>query len=322
MSIVFNKPKSTFNSESVVQMITAIITVSVFIASFTGLTFAQTDENSAAINKMIEEYQRVWDTHEASSVAGFFTKDADFVMGNLPAAHGREAIEDWWRNYFTRQEPERRLTIVVNSVRLIASDVVLANIETITGGSDSKGVELRKRKARGTWVLHQQDSSWLISTIRGMPTEEDSVLLVGSMATARSLRPDIREFIDAFEDAWNSHNASAVSAFFRNDADIIIRNKPLIQGIQAIQNWWHDYFSAPRSYRAILIIDEIRTVSDDVVQVNVIGTGAVPEAKDKLQPVRQTNAMWILVHKDGKWLIAALRVLPGKDDRIIRESDN
>ena len=67
-----------------------------------------------------------------------------------------------------------------------------------------------------------------------------------------------------------------------------------------------------------MIIDEIRTITNDVVQVNLTATGAVPGTEDKLQPLRQTSANWILVRQSGKWRITALRVLPGKDDIIIR----
>jgi uncharacterized protein (TIGR02246 family) len=170
--------------------------------------------------------------------------------------------------------------------------------------------------------LHRLNGNWLISTMRGMPTEKDSVVLGASIETAKSLRPHIRAFVDAYEDAFNSHDPSKVSAFFRKDADIIVRNSPLIQGKQAIQNWWSDYFSKPRNYRPLFIIDEIRTISDNVVQANFTVTGAIPGTEDNLEPLRQTRATWILVRESGKWLITALRVMPSQDDRVIRASGN
>lgn len=325
MSLELNKRMFTFNFTGLVAAVETIITMCVVCAIFTD-TAAQTPEDSASVSEFVEAYQHTFNTHDPSALAAFFTEDADFLMFNLPEIQGRQDIENWWRDYwqskFNKQELGRKGTFNLNSVRFLADDVALVNIETITGGKDSLGVKLKTREARGSWLLNRKNENWLISAICGMPTEKDSVVLTGSTATARLLRPNIRAFVDAYEDAFNSHDPSAVTAFFQNDADIIVRNRPLINGTQAIKKWWRDYFSSPRAYRAILIIDKIRTIRDDVIQVNVIGTGAVPEAKDKLQPVRQTNAMWILVHKDSKWLIAALRVLPGKDDRIIRESDN
>ena len=68
------------------------------------------------------------------------------------------------------------LSIMVNSVRIITSDVALVNVTTTTGGQDRQGEKLLKRKARGTWVLHRQKGSWLIIAMRGMPTEEDRII--------------------------------------------------------------------------------------------------------------------------------------------------
>ncbi len=151
-----------------------------------------------------------------------------------------------------------------------------------------------------------------------MPAETDSIILKASLETVKSIRPHIRAFVDEYEDVFNSHNPSAVSSFFSNDADIIIRNNPIIQGKQAINKMWTVYFSKPRNYKALFIINEIRTISDNVVQLNITATGAIPETEDQLKPVRQTSAMWIVVRESGKWHITALRVLPGKDDVIIR----
>lgn len=304
-----------------VMLVNVLIVTVTITASFPGMATAQTNKDSATVYAMVESYQSTWNTHESAALAGFFTKDADMVIGNLPAMHGRQAIQKWWQKYFAQQESERKLTIAVNSIRHLADDVELVNVGTITGGKDTRGVEFHERKARGTWLLRRHNSSWLISALQAMPTEKDSIVLRASMETAESLRPDIRAFVYAYEDAFDSHDPSAVSAFFRNDADIIIRNSPLIKGIKAVQDWWRDYFSNPRPYKVIFIINEIQKISDDVVQINVTGTGAVSEAKYELRPVRQSNAVWILVRKDSKWHIAALRVLPGKDDRIIRESD-
>ena len=194
----------------------------------------------------------------------------------------------------------------------------MINLLSVTGGQDSLGAKLRTRKARGTWVVHRLKDEWLIASIFMLPAETDSVILRTSVETAENLRPHIRAFVDTFEDAFNSHDPSKVTALFRNDADIIVRNLPLIEGRKAIQEWWNSYFSKPRNYRALFIIDKIKTISEDVVQLNINATGAILGTKDKLQPVRQTRGAWILVRESGKWHITALRVLPGKDDVIIR----
>lgn len=230
MSIKLSRTSSTIRFTNFATMTTAIITTIVFIATFSSMALAQTDKDSAAVHAQVDAYQSVWNTHGSAAVARFFSKDADLVMGNLPIINGRKAIQGWWKNYFAKQEPERSATFVVNSVRLLTADVALVNITSTTGGRDTLGQQLLIRKARGTWVLHQQNGNWLISAMRGMPTDKDSVVLKTSLETTESLKPDIRVFVDAFEDAWNNHDPSIVSTFFRNDADIIVRNDPMIHG--------------------------------------------------------------------------------------------
>lgn len=322
MNEKFSRLSSTLNFVGAIKTIALIIALHVFITGFFSMVVAQTGEDSASVYEFVEAYQHTFNTHDPEALAAFFMEDADFLMFNLPEIRGRQAIENVWRNYwqskFNKQEPERKGTFIPNSIRFLAGDVALVNIETTTGGRDSLGVELQTRKARGTWLLHRQNGDWFISALCGMPTERDSVILKASLETAKSLRPHIRAFVNAYENAFDSHDPSAVTAFFKDDADIIVRNRPLVHGKQAIQEWWSSYFSTPRNYKVILIIDGIRTITNDVVQLSITATGAIPETKGKLQPVRQTSAMWILVRESGGWRIAALRVLPGKDDIIIR----
>ena len=317
---------SMLKHASIVTRVTIIIAAGVFTAGFSSIAVAQTVEDSVSVYEFVDAYQQTIRTHDPVALAAFFTEDADFVMYNLPRVRGRQAIENWWRDFwrsrFNRQEPERKGTFNIHSARFLAADIAEVNVESTTGGRDSLGAELQTRKARGTWLLHRQNGNWLISAMLGMPTEKDSIILGASIETAESLRPHIRAFVDAYEDAFNSHDPSAVSAFFRNDADIIVRNSPRIQGKQAIQNWWHAYFSKPRPYRALFIIDDIRTINDDVAQVNFTVTGAISGTENEPQPLRQTRAMWVLVREAGQWRIAAVRVLPSKDDRVIRRNGN
>lgn len=305
---------------SIVSIATIVIAAGVVITAVPNLLAAQTAEDSVAIRARVEAYRNAWNTHESAAVAEFFTKDADFVMGNLPVIRGQQAVDDWWQEYFARQEPERSLTLLVNSVRLVAANVALVNITTTTGGQDTQGEKLPNRKFRGTWVLHQQDGAWLISAMVGLPTIEDSVVLTASPNTAESLRPALRIFVDAYQDAFNTHDPSAVTAFYQNDADIIVRNGPLIHGSQAIEDWWREYFSKPVPYRELLVVDEISKINPDIALLNVVGAGVPLETEGGQSSPRFNRAIWVAVREAGHWLIAALRILPTEDDRIIRNS--
>lgn len=294
-------------------LVTALLAVLPAVAAA-----AQESEEAAAIRGRVDAYLTAWNAHDASGVAAMFTEDADMVMGNAAAAHGRQEIRDNWQQYFGRQEPERRLILDVGPVRLVAPGVAVITVATTTGGRDAGGGELNARKFRGTWLWRRQGDEWLIAAMRGLPIEEDRVVLNASAASAERLKPDVRGFVAAYEEALNSHDPSAVTAFYRDDAEIIIRNLPATQGRRAIEDWWRAYFSEPRPYRALLIIDEMRTIAPDVILLNITATGDVGGSAQERPPVRTARATWILRRQSGEWGIAALWLLPSEDDEIIR----
>jgi uncharacterized protein (TIGR02246 family) len=309
------RPMSTMKLPAAVV---AASVASVLAALAPGAANAQAVTDSAMLSERVAEYQAVWNTRDETALAAFFAEDADLVMGNQRAARGRAAIEAFWRRYFSRQEPERRGTFAVVSARRLTPDVALVNVTSTTHGADV-AEDLPVRRARGTWVLRRADGEWRIEAMRGLPTEADTVELIPSMALAESMRPDIRVFVDAYEDAFDLHDADSLSAFYRDDADIIVRDGPFIHGGQAIRDWWRTYFSRARPYRVLLIIEDIRMVADDVALLNVIGTGQPLEAEGRLVPTRAARATWVIRRENGEWRIAALRMLPGEDDRLVRQ---
>lgn len=295
-----------------------LMATSTFLAAMPGIATAQSTPEANPFRELVETYVEAWNSHDPIAVGQFFAEDADLVLGNLPAAQGRASIQSWWRDYFNELEPERRATVDVTSARSLTPDVAVIDVAMTTSGP-----ALPLRKARETWLLRRASGGeWLISAMRSLPTESDRVELRASLEVSQSVRPQIRAFVAAYEDIFNRHDPDALSSFYRDDADIIVRERPAIRGAQAIQEWWHAYFDQARDYRALLIIEEIRMLDDDVALLNVIGTGAALEAAEELAPTRQARATWVLLREDGEWRIAVLRVLPSEDDRIIRESDH
>lgn len=280
----------------------------------------QQGRDSTAILNYVGEYQRTWNTRDAAGVAAFFTEDADLVMGNMPAAQGRMAIQDWWRQYFDAQEPGRQGTFDVTSLKVLGPGVAIVDVKSTTGGTGRSNEPLVSRYARGTWLVARRDGRWQIAAMRGLPTEEDEVELNPSEAAALDLRPHIRAFVAAYEDAFNRHDPDALSALFSSDADMVIRELPAVRGIQAIRDYWSTYFTEPRPYYALMVIDQIRMVSADVALVNVIGTGAPFEHTAQVEALRTARGTWILTRANGEWRMASLRVLPSEADRVIRTS--
>jgi len=137
---------------------------------------AQSSGLSEELSARVSKYIAAWNMHDPAVLAENFTADADMIMGNGPILDGRAEIEGWWREYFEVQEPDRTLTIEILETRAITSDVALLNVQTTTGGRTAQGAELRPRYARGTWVLVRQEGDWLVSAMRGMPTQQDRII--------------------------------------------------------------------------------------------------------------------------------------------------
>jgi len=190
--------------------------LAIFLAPSTS-AIAQDTTDSAAVRKRVDAYQRVWNNHDAPALAGFFTEDADMIMGNRPASHGRQAIQEWWRDYFARQEPERRATFAVTSLRIIAGDACLLNLVSTTGGRDAQGQELLARKARGTWVLVRQNGKWFISALRGMPTEGDRIIRASDQDQLEANKNLVRQ-LGAINDAaaWDRLDTLLSDDFHRH----------------------------------------------------------------------------------------------------------
>jgi uncharacterized protein (TIGR02246 family) len=305
-----------------VTVAATIVAASILITTCPSVMTAQTSEDSATVRAQVEAYLTTWNAHDPSALAAFFTEGADMIMYNQPASQGRTEIQAWWRDYFARQEPQRQLTIAVNSLRLISADAAVIDIATTTGGGDAQGEELHTRKARGTWVLVRQRGEWVIAAMRGMPTEQDRVILTESLKVVEAENPsdvpsDLRDFVAAYENAYNSNDPSALSGFYTRDADIIVRNLPATRGWQAIQDWWRAYFTG-REPRATFPIDAVRLITPDVALIDVLAASPPQNAKGEEMPARQARGTWVVVSREGRWLITALRVLPGEQDRIVR----
>jgi uncharacterized protein (TIGR02246 family) len=131
------------------------------------------EKSSTDVRAQVQAYGRAWNSHDGSAVAAFYTHDADMVMGNGPRIEGREAIAAWWARYFSAISDSRAGTFQVESLRLLAPDVALANVATLTSGRGDDDEELPARRARGTWILTAKDGKWLISALRGLPAEGD-----------------------------------------------------------------------------------------------------------------------------------------------------
>ena len=295
------------------------LVVTALSATAPSMAVAQVTPDTAAIRTRIAGYLEAWNARDVKGLGSLFAADADFAMGNRARVHGRTAIEGWWRDYFRQQEPERRLRLDIRALRRLATDAAIMSVTSITGGVDADGRELPERRFRGVSLWHRDGDEWRIAAMRGLPLEDDEVVLNGSVEAWETLRPDIRGFVAAYEEALDTQDPEAVSGFYRDGAELMVRDSPTVSGRPAIHAWWRSYFDQARPYRALLIIENIRVITPRVALVNVIGSGALPQRADAAaQAVRYTRATWVLTREDDGWKIAELLVLPSEFDEIVR----
>ena len=129
-------------------------------------SLAQSTERDQLIG-FVKKYEATWQLHDAKQLAAFFSADCDLIVGVQPRVSGRVAIEQWWLSYFSRIDSGRTITISIDSVRLLRPEVALLNVDTITAGNHSETNQaLEQRKARGTWLVIQDDGEWEIAALR------------------------------------------------------------------------------------------------------------------------------------------------------------
>ncbi len=244
-----------------VKLPAAMAAASALIAGLPGAVASQTPQDSVAVRAFVEAYRTTWDEHDPSALAAFFARDGDMIMGSDPVAPGREAIQRWWRDYFARQEPERRVAIDVHAVRLVAPDVAVLDVATTTGGRNARGEALPSRKARGTWVMVRRGGTWRISAMRGMPTEQDRIIR----------GPGRQGQAERFMRGVYGCDLPAVDALA---ADSVVLSYPIIEelyhtpalrGRQAVRSFAKDFCSRWKDAR--ITVDQSLADGDNVVLV-------------------------------------------------------
>jgi uncharacterized protein (TIGR02246 family) len=126
---------------------------------------AQADEPSAdeaAVREVVRRYVDAREASDAKAIEPLFTKDADQLVSDGTWRRGREALVKGMLES-SRRNPAKR-TITVESVRLLAADVALAD-----------GRYVQKAQAGGTdremWTsitLKRAADGWRIAAIRNM----------------------------------------------------------------------------------------------------------------------------------------------------------
>ena len=144
-----------------------------------------------------------------------------------------------------------------------------------------------------------------------------AVMLVSLSGVAVRAQPAdvssaLRNRVEAFQAAWNSHDAAGVAAFFTDDADQIMGDGATTSG-PALRQWWQQGFATMEPTRKITItVSSLRLLGPDVGLINTVGTSGGRDAQNKELVTSKDRGTWVVVRKQGQWLLAALRVYPAE----------
>lgn len=150
-----------------------------------------------------------------------------------------------------------------------------------------------------------------IVTLSSLAAAPLSMLAAQTPAASDALRARV----ETYETRWNTHDAAAVAAFFTDDADMIAGNLPIVQGRQAIQDWWGKYFAAIEpERRGTFEIVSLRLITPEVALINISSETGGSDSAGRELPTRLARGTWVLVHQADGWFIAALRGQPAEGD--------
>ncbi len=131
----------------------------------------------SAIHEASQSFAVAFNQHNANAVAALWTKDGEYVDGTGRVLVGRDEISEDYQEYFAAN-PEAKITIVIDSLRLLSSDTAIedgrAAVESSTSGSGGF--------TNYTVVHAKVDGQWLMASVR-----DASVETVPSVASAADL---------------------------------------------------------------------------------------------------------------------------------------
>jgi uncharacterized protein (TIGR02246 family) len=145
------------------------------------------------------------------------------------------------------------------------------------------------------------------------------LFVASGVSTAEERDLEFDSFVVAYAATWNTHDGDALAAIFTIDADLIMGSLPRIAGRGAISEWWDTYFSRIDECRQ----GEFKLLSriDIAPEVRIVNVSSKTFGKDgcgEELETRLARGTWVVVKRDGGWLIAAMRGLPAEGEQRSR----
>jgi uncharacterized protein (TIGR02246 family) len=126
-------------------------------------------EETDAIRQASREFVEAFNKGNAKAIAALWTEDGDLIDESGRRLAGRDAIEKEYAQFF-KQNPDTKIRIVIDSVRLLSDDAAIedgrAILDPAPAGAPATG--------KYTAVHVKSASQWLMSTVRESRNESPS----------------------------------------------------------------------------------------------------------------------------------------------------
>jgi|SRR3954453_23402598 uncharacterized protein (TIGR02246 family) len=114
----------------------------------------------------------------------------------------------------------------------------------------------------------------------------------------------VRAVLRAIYAAWADNDADSFAALYVEDATVVMPGR-YSEGRDQVRAYMAAGFAGPlKGSRAIDEPQNIRFLGDDTAVVISEG-GIIMAGETDVPAARRVRATWVLVRRDGKWLIAA-----------------
>ena len=145
---------------------------------FSLLSYGQAASTATAkederIHKVLADFIKAWNEHDARAFSNVFAEDADFTNVFGQGASGRAEIEKFHAPMFASIFKNTHQTISKTKIRYIKPDVAAVDAWwEMTGVKDPEGRDMPPRKGLLNFIMTKQGDAWLTTVMHNMDLRE------------------------------------------------------------------------------------------------------------------------------------------------------
>ena len=187
-------------------------------------TTAENSQEKSAVIAIDRAFEAAYAKADTKAVADFFTEDAHYTSDNGRTFDGRTAIEESVRGAFAKNNGAK-LAIALDSVRLLAPDVLLERGSTAVTAKDGE-----TNGALYTAVYVKKDGKWKISQLVETPQSD---------ATGHDQLSQLGWLVGNWEDADKGDDLTVRSQYiWARGGNFLTRNVTVKRGGETTLEGW------------------------------------------------------------------------------------